>query len=57
MTAYVDPVECVGCEACVSVCPAGAIAMEDEVAVIEAEKCNNFEVCINECPVEAITMK
>ena len=57
MPAYVDPVECVGCEACVSVCPAGAITMEDEVAVIEAEKCNNVEVCINECPVEAITMK
>jgi len=57
MPAEVNPDECVGCGSCESVCPTGAISMEDELAVVDADKCDECETCVEECPVEAISMK
>lgn len=45
--------KCVGCGACVTVCPADAINMIDKKAVI-TDKCIACGACINKCPVEAI---
>lgn len=47
--------ECVGCEACVPVCPVEAISMQDGVAVIDQDACTQCEICVPTCPVEAIS--
>jgi formate hydrogenlyase subunit 6/NADH:ubiquinone oxidoreductase subunit I len=46
---------CVGCGACVEICPADAIFMEDGKAKITTENCRNCRVCVSTCPVYAIT--
>lgn len=53
--AVVDKDVCVGCEACVSVCPVEAISMIDGKAEVEPEKCIECGSCVPVCPVEAIT--
>ena len=50
----VDREECVGCEACLDVCPVAAISMDDEKAQIDPGQCTRCGACIEECPVEAI---
>ncbi len=45
--------DCVGCGACVDVCPQDAIAVDD-VAVIDAGKCVDCGACVDECPADAI---
>lgn len=45
--------ECVGCGACVDVCPEGAITCDD-IAVIDAAKCIDCGACIDECPSSAL---
>ncbi len=58
MPAVVDPDECVGCGSCESVCPTGAISVnEEDIASVDPDKCDECETCIQECPVEAISMK
>jgi Fe-S-cluster-containing hydrogenase component 2 len=47
--------ECTGCEECVEVCPAEAITMVDEIAVINADECTECSECVETCPAEAIT--
>jgi len=44
---------CTGCEACVGVCPAGAIEMREGVASI-GDACNLCRACVSVCPAEAI---
>lgn len=46
--------ECVGCGACVDVCPEGAITCDD-IAVIDAGKCVDCGACVDECPSSAIS--
>lgn len=46
---------CTGCEACVGVCPAGAIEMRGGVAFI-CEGCSLCRACVSVCPVEAIVV-
>jgi Fe-S-cluster-containing hydrogenase component 2 len=47
--------ECTGCEECVEACPAEAITMKDDVAVINDAECTECGACVDECPAEAIT--
>ena len=44
---------CIGCEACVSSCPFGAIEMRDDKAYI-TEACTMCGACVEACPAEAI---
>lgn len=44
---------CVGCSACVSACPFGAIVMQDGKAFI-TEACTACGACVETCPVSAI---
>ena len=44
---------CVGCSACVSACPFGAIVMQEGKAFI-TEACTACGACIDTCPVSAI---
>jgi electron transfer flavoprotein alpha subunit len=48
--------QCTGCEACVSVCPYGAIEMKDELAVIDINHCTLCGACVEACPDEAIVL-
>jgi len=48
--------DCTGCQACVSVCPFGAIEMRDGKAYI-TEACRACGQCVDVCPVSAIIMR
>jgi electron transfer flavoprotein alpha subunit len=55
MAIKVIPDKCIGCEACVAVCPFAAIEMvEDGTKAIINEKCTLCAACIPVCPTEAI---
>jgi len=45
--------ECIGCSACASNCPFGAIEMQDSKALI-TDVCTQCGACIDVCPVKAI---
>ena len=51
----VNEEKCVGCAACVNVCPAGAISMSNDKAKIDAANCVNCGKCVQVCPQEAIS--
>ena len=51
--ATVDQSVCVGCEACVGVCPVSAIAVEDGKAHVDADTCVECGACVATCPVSA----
>ncbi len=48
--------DCTGCQACISVCPFGAIEMRDGKAYI-TEACRACGQCVDVCPVSAIIMR
>jgi len=50
----VEPQACVGCLACVRVCPTGAIAVDDPVVRIVDEACIRCGMCVPACPHNAI---
>ncbi len=56
MVAKVNNDECVGCGICVDACPAEAIKMDGDFAVVDADLCTECEACIEECPNDAIVM-
>lgn len=51
----VNKEQCIGCGACASICPVGAIEMVDGTAQINKEVCVNCGACENTCPVSAIS--
>lgn len=53
--AVVDQEACIGCEACVSVCPTVAISMVDGKATVDADTCVECGACVSTCPVSAIS--
>jgi len=57
MPAVIDEEKCVGCGACVDVCPTEVITMEDDVAKINPAECVDCGTCVEECPQEAISME
>lgn len=46
--------KCTGCETCVKWCPQDAIAMQDEVAVIDETKCIGCGECLAMCRFDAV---
>ena len=46
---------CVGCEACVGVCPVGAISMIDGKSSVDPAACVECGACVETCPVSAIS--
>ncbi|MHC5075551.1 MAG: indolepyruvate ferredoxin oxidoreductase subunit alpha [Planctomycetota bacterium] len=57
MPANIEKEKCTGCETCVDECPADAISMAEEKAVVNVETCIDCGACVDACPVEAITME
>jgi len=51
--AVIDSEKCTSCGICISVCPTGAIEV-DQQAVVNEETCNGCAACVSECPTEAI---
>ena len=49
----IDAEACIGCSACVRVCPYGAIRMDDGVAW-KCDLCGGDPACVKECVTEAL---
>jgi ferredoxin len=45
---------CIACGACEPECPTSAIAMGEEIYVIDESKCTDDAKCVEVCPVDAI---
>ena len=58
-TPVVDQETCIGCGACVDLCPEVFELKDDKAWVIGPEKCDtcNCQEAMESCPVEAITLK
>ncbi len=41
---------CIACKKCEKACPEGAIAVKDNLAVIDYEKCTGCGLCVDGCP-------
>ena len=49
--------KCLGCGACITMCPTKAIKFKDGKAEIDTDKCIKCGTCKDICPVNAITDK
>lgn len=47
---------CIGCKMCEKTCPAGAMTVENNLAVIDYNKCIDCGACVKVCPKHAIVM-
>lgn len=55
MAIIVDRSKCIGCEACVAVCPVGAMSMKDGKACVDTDKCILCGACVSECRQGALS--
>ncbi len=51
----VNPELCTNCGACIEICPANAIVIENDKAKIIENKCRGCYACQNVCPADAIS--
>ncbi len=56
MKATVNQDGCIGCSACVGVCPVSAISMNGNGKAEVNDTCVGCSACVGVCPVSAISM-
>ena len=56
VTTKIDADICIGCEACVQVCPNRTISMQDGKAAVTGDRSLNCGHCAAACPVDAVTV-
>ena len=54
MAIVVQKESCIGCGACISICPVGAIKLDADGKAEIDERCIACAACISECPVKSI---
>jgi electron transfer flavoprotein alpha subunit len=47
--------ECIGCGACIDVCPFGALTLVDDIVEVD-DKCTACGACLDVCPVDALSL-
>lgn len=47
---------CTGCGSCISICPVGALKLEDGIAVVQ-DNCTLCGACVSDCPFQAILLE
>ncbi|MDD2505814.1 MAG: 4Fe-4S binding protein [Candidatus Cloacimonetes bacterium] len=55
MAVKIDKETCIGCGACVDVCPVSALSLVDGKADCDEGTCIDCGACIATCPVSAIS--
>ncbi len=57
----IDPLHCSGCDACVRLCPHGAITLvegdEESHYAVQAQNCTGCGICVDVCEREAISVQ
>lgn len=48
-----DPVKCISCGVCATICPKKAIKMKNRKPIIDIKKCDGCGICVSGCPVRA----
>lgn len=54
MIVRIEATKCMGCGACIDVCPMEAIELVDGIAVVLTKRCSGCQACQSACPADAI---
>jgi len=57
MVAKVNANFCTGCGSCVDECPAAAISLDNDLAVVDGDECLDCGACEDACPSGAISLE
>ena len=55
MAVKIDKEACIGCGACIDVCPVSALKLVNDKAECDESLCIDCGACIDTCPVQAIS--